>query len=394
MTFSNPSYGTGDSAEEIHSPHGLPARLVDRLLPQLQAGRLRFILPDRRTITRHGTQAGPEATVTIRRWRGLWRILLDGEDGFSAGYIDGDWTTPDLAHVLELGMRNETALTPDTKRRLLGPLRNRLFHALRINTKRGSRRNITAHYDLGNDFFRPWLEAGMNYSSALYAGTETLEEAQQRKLNRIAELLELFGGERVLEIGCGWGALAERLVRGFGVSVCAITLSNEQLGYAKERLAREIESGRADLRLVDYRDVDGRFDRIASVEMIEAVGERYWPTYFSKIRDCLAVGGIAVIQAITIHESRFAAYRKRPDFIQRQSFPAACCRRRPSSNAKPRARNLSSCSGNRSARATPRRFANGAADSARGAKTRRHALRRAIPPHVGILSGLLRSRLR
>jgi cyclopropane-fatty-acyl-phospholipid synthase len=321
LTFSSQSYRSHDPAEEAHLPHGIAAQLTDRLLPQLQTGRLHLVLPDGRTIVRRGAQAGPEATLTIRRWRALWRIFLDGEDGFSAGYIDGDWTTPDLASVLELGMCNEAALTPDTKRWLLSLMRNRIFHALRANTKRGSRRNITAHYDLGNDFFRPWLDAGMNYSSALYAGAETLEQAQQRKLDRIAELLALSGGERVLEIGCGWGALAERLVHGFGATVCGITLSSEQLAYAKERLSGDIGSGCADFRLVDYRDVDGRFDRIASVEMIEAVGERYWPTYFGKIRDCLASGGIALIQAITINESRFAEYRKRPDFIQRHIFP-------------------------------------------------------------------------
>jgi cyclopropane-fatty-acyl-phospholipid synthase len=321
LTFSSQSYRSHDPAEETHLPHGIAAQLTDRLLPQLQTGRLHLVLPDGRTIVRRGAQAGPEATLTIRRWRALWRIFLDGEDGFSAGYIDGDWTTPDLASVLELGMCNEAALTPDTKRWLLSLMRNRIFHALRANTKRGSRRNITAHYDLGNDFFRPWLDAGMNYSSALYAGAETLEQAQQRKLDRIAELLALSGGERVLEIGCGWGALAERLVHGFGATVCGITLSSEQLAYAKERLSGDIGSGCADFRLVDYRDVDGRFDRIASVEMIEAVGERYWPTYFGKIRDCLASGGIALIQAITINESRFAEYRKRPDFIQRHIFP-------------------------------------------------------------------------
>jgi cyclopropane-fatty-acyl-phospholipid synthase len=321
VKFSSQSYRTSDPGEQIYLPHAVSARFVDRLLPQLQAGRLHLLLPDGRAIARRGAQPGPEATVTIRRWRGLRRILLDGEDGFSAGYIDGDWTTPDLAQVLELGMRNETALMPDTNRWLLSLLRNRVLHALRANTKRGSRRNITAHYDLGNDFFRPWLDAGMNYSSALYAGDEMLERAQQRKLDRIAELLALSGGERVLEIGCGWGGLAERLIRGFGATVCGITLSREQLSYAKERLSAEIESGTADFRLVDYRGVHDRYDRIASVEMIEAVGERYWPTYFGKIRDCLASGGIALIQAITINESRFAEYRRRPDFIQRHIFP-------------------------------------------------------------------------
>ncbi|MGA7803534.1 class I SAM-dependent methyltransferase, partial [Bradyrhizobium sp.] len=253
--------------------------------------------------------------------RAVWRILLEGEDGFSSGYIDDDWTTPDLASVLDLGMRNETALTPQTKNWLLSFAFNRVGHALRANTRRGSRRNIAAHYDLGNDFFRPWLDAGMNYSSALYRGDETLERAQQRKLDRIAELLALRGGEKVLEIGCGWGALAERLLRSFGANVLGVTLSRQQLGYAEARLAAEIERGQAELRFLDYRDIEGRFDRIASIEMSEAVGARYWPVYFAKLRACLEIGGIAVIQAITVAEERFDAYRRRPDFIQRHIFP-------------------------------------------------------------------------
>jgi cyclopropane-fatty-acyl-phospholipid synthase len=287
----------------------------------LQAGRLQIHLPDGRTVARRGLHPGPEASLSIRRWRGLWRILLDGDDGFSSGYIDGDWTTPDLAELLHFGMCNEAALTPGTRGWLLTLLRNRIAHALHANTKRGSRRNITAHYDLGNDFFRPWLDAGMNYSSALFKGDETLEQAQLRKLDRIAELLDLKSGEQVLEIGCGWGALAERLVRSFGATVSGITLSREQLGHARARLFGDIDGGRADFQLVDYRDAKGRYDRIASVEMIEAVGERYWPVYFAKIRACLTNGGIALIQAITIDENRFAEYRKRPDFIQRHIFP-------------------------------------------------------------------------
>jgi cyclopropane-fatty-acyl-phospholipid synthase len=296
-------------------------RLLDRLLPDLQCGRLHLVLPNGQTVERRGEMEGLEATIAMRRWRAVWRLLLEGEDGFSSGYVDGDWTTQDLASLLDLGMRNETALTPRTKNWPLSFAFNRVGHALRTNTRRGSRRNIAAHYDLGNDFFRPWLDADMNYSSALYRGDETLERAQQRKLDRIAELLALRGGERVLEIGCGWGALAERLVRSFGASVLGVTLSRQQLGYAAARLAIEIERGQAELRFLDYRDIEGRFDRIASIEMIEAVGEPYWPVYFAKLRTCLESGGIAVIQAITVAEQRFDAYRRRPDFIQRHIFP-------------------------------------------------------------------------
>ncbi len=230
--------------------------------------------------------------------------------------------------------RNESALAAKAASGPLGLLRNRLSHRLRRNSRRGSRRNISAHYDLGNSFFAPWLDAGMNYSSALWANCNTLEHAQEVKLDRIANLLEFTGGERVLEIGCGWGALAEKMIRHYRASVLGITLSIEQLAYARTRLAGEAAEGRADLRLLDYRDVSGGFDRIVSVEMIEAVGERYWPNYFGKLRNCLVSGGVVVLQAITIDEQRFATYRKTPDFIQRYIFPGGSCRRARSSNRK------------------------------------------------------------
>jgi cyclopropane-fatty-acyl-phospholipid synthase len=257
----------------------------------------------------------------VHHWRALWRILLDGDHGFADGYLDGDWSTPELSQLLELFMRNESAFTPQAVGGWLSLARHRLLHWWRANTRRGSRRNIAAHYNLGNDFFMPWLDGGMNYSSALFAGDDTLEAAQKRKLDRAASLLDLSGGERVLEIGCGWGALAEQLIRRHGSNLSGVTLSTEQLAYAQARLADAFEDGRADLRLLDYRDVEGRYDRIASIEMIEAVGERYWPVYFAKLRASLRTGGIALLQAITIDESRFAAYRNRADFIQRHIFP-------------------------------------------------------------------------
>jgi cyclopropane-fatty-acyl-phospholipid synthase len=294
---------------------------MDRTIPSPAAGRLRLTLPNGKVIERRGGAAGPDAVMIVQRWRGLRRLALDGEHGFADGYLDGDWSTPDLAALLEFCMMNESALSATAASGWFGVLRNRLAHWRRGNTRRGSRRNIAAHYDLGNAFFGPWLDEGMNYSSALYDNCDTLERAQAAKLDRAAALLELSGGEKVLEIGCGWGALAERLVRHYGASVFGITLSSEQLAYAQTRLASDVARGRADLRLQDYRDVTGRFDRIASIEMIEAVGERYWPSYFGKIRDCLAGGGVALLQAITIDERRFAAYRKCPDFIQRCIFP-------------------------------------------------------------------------
>jgi cyclopropane-fatty-acyl-phospholipid synthase len=321
MTFASPSLTDHDRSRGADARLSLIGRLVDRALPALQAGRLQLVLPNGKAIERRGRDPGPDATLYAHRWRALWRIMIDGDDGFADGYVDGDWSSPDLGLLLDLFMRNEPALTRQAESSKLRLARNHLMHRLRANTQRGSRRNIAAHYDLGNDFFRPWLDSGMNYSSAIFTGGDTLEAAQDTKLDRIAALLALSGGERILEIGCGWGALAERLIRRFGATVNGVTLSTEQLDYARTRLAPEADQERADMRLLDYRDIQGCFDRIVSIEMIEAVGERYWPTYFAKIQNSLRKGGAAVLQAITIAEDRFAAYRKRPDFIQRYIFP-------------------------------------------------------------------------
>ena len=190
------------------------------------------------------------------------------------------------------------------------------------NSRRGSRRNIAAHYDLGNDFYEQWLDAGMTYSSGLFSSAgETLEEAQDAKLERVIDMLGLSGGETVLEIGCGWGGLAERLMDRRDCVVTGVTLSSEQLAFARRRLRNRAQSGRCDLRLQDYRDIHGEFDRIVSIEMLEAVGEAYWPTYFKKLRNSLRPGGSAVLQVITINDARFESYRRRPDFIQKYIFP-------------------------------------------------------------------------
>jgi len=321
VTSASPAFSTEPPATPRHNHRSFVGRLVDRALPALPAGRLRLTLPNGDVIERRGDEVGPDAAMTVHRWRALWRMMRDGEHGFADSYLDGEWSTPELGDLLELCLQNEAALTGKGAFDWIGNVRNRLRHWRRSNTKRGSRRNIAAHYDLGNDFYRPWLDQGMNYSSALYVNCDTLERAQSAKLDRAAALLDLAGGEHVLEIGCGWGALAERLIRHYGAKVCGITLSTEQLAYARTRLAGEVGDGRADLRLQDYRDVPDLFDRIVSIEMIEAVGERYWSNYFGKIRNCLTKGGVALLQAITIDERRFAAYRKRPDFIQRYIFP-------------------------------------------------------------------------
>jgi len=210
-------------------------------------------------------------------------------------------------------------------------LANRLAHSLNANTKSGSRRNIEAHYDLGNEFYRQWLDSSMLYSSAVFdETTSTLEDAQANKLRRIAEKLHLSGGETILEIGCGWGALATHLAREHDAKVTGITLSPSQLAFANDAVTKADQSDRIDLRLQDYRDTHGRYDRIVSIEMFEAVGEAYWPSYFETLKSCLKPGGRAVLQVISIDEDRFETYRRKADFIQRYIFPGGFL---PSQNA-------------------------------------------------------------
>jgi cyclopropane-fatty-acyl-phospholipid synthase len=300
----------------LHPGHALLRWLIGRL----QIGHLTLVTPEGFNIDHRAGRSGPQATIILRRWRCLVRLLIGGELGFTKAYLDGDWTSPDLSALLELATRNEDALRSSMAGVHLLQVIGRLRHTRRANTRRGSRRNIAAHYDLGNAFYERWLDRGMNYSSALFTrANQSLDEAQEAKLDRAIALLDIRGGERVLEIGCGWGALAEHLVRDLGCSVTGLTLSTEQLAYARARL--NALSARGDLRLQDYRDVGEQYDRIVSIEMLEAVGERYWPAYFAKLRECLRPGGTIVLQAITIEEKRFEDYRRHPDFIQRYIFP-------------------------------------------------------------------------
>jgi cyclopropane-fatty-acyl-phospholipid synthase len=299
----------------------LARRLLRVLVPRPATGSLRIVTPGGEIMDFIGTQSGLDATVVIKRWRAIWRLLHGGEIGFAEAFIEGDWTTPDLTRFLQWALSNVANV--DAYRGHGGVrLARRLAHQMHANTRRGSRRNIAAHYDLGNDFYRLWLDRGMSYSSAIYASSaETLEDAQAAKLRRISELLDVGDGDSVLEIGCGWGGVIEWLLTRNKCRVTALTLSTEQLSYSRERVEGLGLTDGADIRLQDYRDIDGQFDRIVSIEMLEAVGERYWPVYFDKLRECLKPGGTCVLQVITIAEDRFAGYRSNPDFIQRYVFP-------------------------------------------------------------------------
>jgi len=301
---------------------GFRAALVERFCASLQRGSITITTPHGVQLRHRGAEPGPDAAVVLHRWRALRRLAIGGDVAFAEAYGDGDWSTPDLAALVELAAINGGAADQAVQAPRLMRLVNRLRHLRRPNSRAGSRRNIVAHYDLGNDFFSSWLDEGLSYSSGLYAHeATTLEEAQAAKQDRAIALLDMQGGESVLEVGIGWGGLAERILERHDGTLRGVTLSPSQLTHANARMTLAGLAGRADLRLQDYRDVQGRFDRIVSIEMLEAVGEAYWPTFFSTLRDRLAPGGIAVLQVITIAEDRYESYRRGADFIQRHIFP-------------------------------------------------------------------------
>jgi cyclopropane-fatty-acyl-phospholipid synthase len=294
---------------------------MQRMLGKIDCGRIVLQTPGGRRITIGGRRAGDQAHVTIHSWKCMLRLLASGDLGFAEGYLAGEWSTPNIHSFLSAAGRR-SGDTPSFEG--LNPPQpvTKFRHALNRNTRRGSRRNIAAHYDLGNDFYRQWLDPSMTYSSAIYSSPDQiLEAAQLAKLDRVIDLLGLSGNERVLEIGCGWGALAARIIEQANSHVTGLTLSTQQLAYAQDQLAQQGLCEKSDLRLQDYRDAGGSYDRIVSIEMLEAVGEAYWPTFFANLRERLNPGGNAVLQVITIDQSRFESYRRRPEFIQRYIFP-------------------------------------------------------------------------
>ncbi len=290
-----------------------------RVLPKLACGTLTLVLPRGGRLTLRGKAEGPAATVAVHRWRALRRLLIGGDIGFAEAYMEGDWSSPDLPALIEVAARNQSVIPGVEGGAWPSRLLNRLRHLARANTLAGSKRNIEQHYDLGNDFYARWLDPGMSYSSALFETPgQDLAAAQTAKQDRVLALLEARPGDSALEIGIGWGGMAERLA-GIGARVTGVTLSPAQLAYAENRLAAAGLA--ADLRLRDYREIAGSFERIVSIEMLEAVGEAWWPVYFETLRRSLAPGGVIVLQTITIADERFAAYRRGADFIQRYIFP-------------------------------------------------------------------------
>jgi cyclopropane-fatty-acyl-phospholipid synthase len=292
------------------------------VLSGLTAGRLTLIMPDNSTYALAGGTRGPDAVIKIKRWRALRHLLTRGDLGFLETYLEGDWDSPELADVIELAVLNTESWKLSRRQGIVYRLFNRISHLMHDNSKRGSRRNIAAHYDLGNDFYRQWLDPTMTYSSAVFERPDqSLSDGQIEKYRRIATMLDLKPEHHILEVGFGWGGFAEYAVKTHGCRLTGLTLSREQHAFASERLQRQGLADKVDLRLQDYRDVTGTFDGVASIEMFEAVGEPHWPRYFSMIRDRLVRGGAAALQIITIAEERFEYYRRNADFIQRHIFP-------------------------------------------------------------------------
>ncbi len=296
--------------------------LVLNLAGRLYCGSLEIRLPDGTTRLFRGQETGPEASLLLRNGRVARRYLTGGAVGFAEGYINGDWDTADLATLLRLLTLNEHAWGDNYFGGMWQRWLRRAQHLLRSNTRTGSRRNIHAHYDLGNAFFAAWLDPSMTYSAAMFAdGVTDLEQAQLAKYHALAERIAIRPGHHVLEIGSGWGGFAITAAKQFGAKVTSITVSKAQAEHARERVFKAGLTEQVEIRLQDYRDVQGRFDRIASIEMLEAVGERFWPAYFNGLRHRLRPGGQAGLQLITIADQYFDDYRRNADFIQTYIFP-------------------------------------------------------------------------
>jgi cyclopropane-fatty-acyl-phospholipid synthase len=304
---------------------GLPgrARMVLSHAMNLAYGSLSIITPEGRIFLLGGHAPGPSAHLVLKNWRLPARALTGGTIGVAESYIDGDWESPDVTSFLELFAVNAEAgeKVAGGSSWLLTTVQ-RIRHWLNANTQRGSRKNISAHYDLGNAFYREWLDPTMTYSSALYGdGANDLESAQTAKYRALALDTEIKASDHVLEIGCGWGGFAEFAAREIGCRVTGLTISREQHDFASARIAKAGLSDKVEIKLQDYREEKGSYDRVASIEMFEAVGEKYWPVFFETVRKVLKPGGTAGMQIITINEAAYSVYRKRPDFIQRYVFP-------------------------------------------------------------------------
>ncbi|RUT32572.1 class I SAM-dependent methyltransferase [Arsenicitalea aurantiaca] len=304
----------------------LASRFVEwmgaRMLGKVRHGAVTVIFPNGRSRTIGTPTTGEHAVLRLRDFRVIREAMRRGTVGFAAAYINGDVEVDDLTALFRFFLQNRDVFDRANPGIFRKAAQDLAYHLSRPNTREGSRANISEHYDLGNDFYGQWLDGSMTYSSAVFtSGNQSLEEAQRAKYHRVADMAGVTRGASVLEIGCGWGGFAEAVTRDYGANLYGITLSREQLRYASERLRSQGLDVLGTLSFEDYRDTAGQFDHVCSIEMIEAVGEEHWPTYFQAVHDRLKPGGTAAIQAITINEADFVNYRSGPDFIQRYIFP-------------------------------------------------------------------------
>ena len=304
----------------------MAARRVLQLLEKMEHGTLTVQFPDRSSKV-YGNGAMPHAAISLRNWNVFLASMKSGDIGFAETYIAGDWTTPALSDLLRVMIQNRRVVEDLIYGSWWGRMIYRVKHLLNRNHKANSRKNIHAHYDLGNAFYELWLDGTMNYSSALFEGdfSRSMQAAQNAKVRRALQATDVTAGSRVLEIGGGGGALAEMATLEMGAHVTGVTLSTEQLAFANARMKWNGKAEQADLRLQDYRDIDdGPYDAVCSIEMIEAVGQEYWPTYFQTVSKMLKPGGKACIQSIVIDDALFDRYVKSTDFIQQYIFPGGC----------------------------------------------------------------------
>jgi cyclopropane-fatty-acyl-phospholipid synthase len=298
------------------------ARLALGFAAKLRRGTLDITLLDGRVVRMGGVEPGPAAAMTLHSYSFAARLINGGDIGIAEAYLNGEWDTPDLTQFLYVFCVNHELIRTMLGDKPMVRFVQLVRHWFNRNTRRQARHNIHAHYDIGNAFYSAWLDPSMTYSSALFEdGTADLTAAQHNKYRRLAEAIDLQPGQRLLEIGCGWGGFAEYAARTFGAKVVGLTISREQRDFAQRRIQDAGLDDKVEIRLQDYRDERERYDRIASIEMIEAVGEQFWPNYFSQLRDRLLPGGLAGIQAITIQDSSFPYYRREIDFIRRYVFP-------------------------------------------------------------------------
>ena len=293
--------------------------IINKIASQFKLGSLSYRLPSGFEGKISGKLSGPDANIVLHSWRPIFRLFFNGSIGFAEGYLAGEWDSSNLPTFIELVTKN--SIHSENQGQLLLRKYNWFRHLINNNTRLGSKKNIAFHYDLGNEFYSYWLDNSMTYSSAIeIKNSQNLEDAQQKKYSRILKSLEIKEDQHILEVGCGWGGFAIFAAKE-GFKVTGLTISNEQFNYANQLVGKLGLREKVSIKLCDYRDFSSKFDHIASIEMIEAVGENYWPKYFQSISQNLKKGGRFALQAITVRDEKFEIYRKQPDFIQKYIFP-------------------------------------------------------------------------